>query len=54
MTENHAIDRYKHKRHKRSARELLTMADFTPDDRAAIAAARTPSEATAFDDEMDA
>ena len=37
---------------KRRDREVLGLADFTDDDRAAIAASRTPEEASAFDDEL--
>ncbi|WP_449470219.1 hypothetical protein [Sphingobium chungangianum] len=36
---------------KRRDREVLTMGDFTDEDRAAVAAARAPKEADAFDHE---
>ena len=33
-------------------REVLTLGDFTDEDRASIAASRAPSEAAAFDNEL--
>ena len=40
-----------YQRLKSRDREVLTLSDFTDDDRAAVAAARTSSEAAQFDDE---
>ena len=37
---------------KRRDRRVMTVADFTDEDIAAIEAARAPSEAAAFDDEV--
>jgi len=37
---------------KRRDRQVLGLADFTDEDRAAVAAARAPKEASAFDDEV--
>ncbi|MGF7146466.1 PHD/YefM family antitoxin component YafN of YafNO toxin-antitoxin module [Sphingomonas zeicaulis] len=41
-----------YQRLKRRDREVLTLGDFTDEDRAAIAASRTPSEAVDHDDEL--
>lgn len=41
-----------YERLKRRDREVLTMADFTDEDRAAVAAARAPDASKAFDDEL--
>jgi PHD/YefM family antitoxin component YafN of YafNO toxin-antitoxin module len=41
-----------YQRLKRRDREVLTMADFTDEDRAAVAASRAPAEASAFDGEV--
>lgn len=41
-----------YQRLKSRDREVLTMADFTDDDRAAVAASRAPTEAAEFDHEM--
>lgn len=37
---------------KRRDRQVLTLADFTAEDRAAVAASRSPKEADAFNDEL--
>ncbi|MBF5089083.1 type II toxin-antitoxin system prevent-host-death family antitoxin [Novosphingobium sp. NBM11] len=39
---------------KRRDRQVLTMDDFTDEDRAAVVASKVPSEAAAFDSELDA
>lgn len=41
-----------YQRLKRRDREVLTMADFTDEDRAEVAASRAPAEASAFDGEV--
>jgi PHD/YefM family antitoxin component YafN of YafNO toxin-antitoxin module len=41
-----------YERLKRRDREVLTMADFSDEDRAAVAASRAPVEAEKFDDEV--
>lgn len=41
-----------YQRLKRRDREVLTLADFTEEDRAAVAASRAPAEAAAFNDEI--
>jgi PHD/YefM family antitoxin component YafN of YafNO toxin-antitoxin module len=41
-----------YERLKRRDREILTMADFSDEDRTAVAASRTPVEAGKFDDEV--
>ena len=41
-----------YQRLKRRDREVLTMADFTDDDRADVAAAQPHADAAAFDDEV--
>lgn len=45
-----SVDEYN--RLKRRDREVLTLGDFTPEDIAAIEAARAPDAAKAFDDEL--
>ena len=41
-----------YERLKSRDREILTLTDFTEDDRAAIAASRTPADAKAFNGEL--
>ncbi|MHA3795513.1 type II toxin-antitoxin system Phd/YefM family antitoxin [Sphingomonas sp. YL-JM2C] len=41
-----------YQRLKRRDRQVLTLADFTEEDRAAVAASRAPAEAAAFNDEI--
>ncbi|MDR7103870.1 type II toxin-antitoxin system Phd/YefM family antitoxin [Croceicoccus sp. BE223] len=41
-----------YRRLKSRDREVLGLGDFTDEDRAAVAAARAPAEAAAFDDEL--
>jgi PHD/YefM family antitoxin component YafN of YafNO toxin-antitoxin module len=41
-----------YRRLKSRDREVLALGDFTDEDRAAVAAARAPAEAAAFDDEL--
>jgi PHD/YefM family antitoxin component YafN of YafNO toxin-antitoxin module len=41
-----------YQRLKRRDRQVMTMADFTDEDRAAVAASRAPAEASAFDGEV--
>lgn len=41
-----------YRRLKSRDREVLAFGDFTDEDRAAVAAARAPAEAAAFDDEL--
>jgi prevent-host-death family protein len=43
-----------YERLKRRDRQVLTMDDFTDEDRAAVAASRVPFEVAAFDSELDA
>ncbi len=38
---------------KRRDRQVLTMDDFTDEDRAAVAASKAPSDAATFDSELD-
>ena len=42
-----------YQRLKRRDRQVLTLADFTDDDRTAVAAMRPSAEAAAFDDEVE-
>lgn len=41
-----------YRRLKSRDREVLALGDFTDEDRAAVAAARAPADAAAFDDEL--
>lgn len=46
------LSRAEYERLKSRDREVLTLTDFTEDDRAAIAASRAPADSKAFNGEM--